>query len=188
VSHLVRADLTYASEYERRVSSCRVRAEQSGVDVVIRSGAVRIQTRHAFDDLARARVAKRASDRPAALVAILPLDDVVASVHGVHALGQILDPEATLESGAVECVDPPADALFRRGSERLRNSAVDVVDEWVPDRTARIRGIHALEPMARDPALLERLLNGLRVVLENDAGEPDPRVERARFVAGIGKR
>ena len=48
---------------------------------------------------------ERSADRPAALVAILPLHDVVARVHRIDTFRKIFDSERTLQPGAVECLE-----------------------------------------------------------------------------------
>ena len=112
--HLVRAHLPHAREYEVRVGRGRVRAHQAGVEVVIGSRAMRIQPRHALDDLTRTWIGHGTPDRPSALVTILPLHHVVARVHWIHALRQELDPESAAQTRTGEGVFPPAHPLERR--------------------------------------------------------------------------
>ena len=102
VAYLVGADLTDASEHERCVGCGSVRAKEAGVDVVVSAGAMGIQAGHCLDDLTGPWIAERATNRPAALIAVLPLHYVITRVHWVHALGQILYAETALQAGAVE--------------------------------------------------------------------------------------
>ena len=184
VPHLVRAHLAHAREHERRVGGRGVGAHQRRVEVVVGARAMRVQARHPLEDLARARVAERAADRPAALVAVLPLHHVVARVHRVGALGEQLGAETHPSARRVR--------TRRSTSARRRASPAHRLREC-PDRcsrrsgcgsaSVRIVGIDALEPVARDPALLERALDRLAVVLERDAEVADARIELARAVA-----
>ena len=185
VADLVRAHLPHARQNEGGVGGGGVCAHQTRIQIVIRARAVRVHARHPFDDLAGARIAERAADRPAALVAVLPLDDVVARVHRIDAVRQELGDESALEASAVERFLPPLHTLQGRGANRLRDAPVDVIANRLLDRRRRIVRVHSLEPMPRRPTDLQRTLDGLCVIFERDAEVSDARIELTRAVARI---
>ncbi len=149
---------------------------------------MRIEPRHAFDDFTRARIAQRPANRPPSLVSVLPHHHVVSRVHWIDAFRQVLDAKRAFETRVVECLDPPAHTLLHRGSDRLRNPAVDIVHDRILDRAVRVRRIHALEAVPSDPSLIEQCLNRLAVVLERDREISDAWIERARLIPGVGQR
>src|SRR5882724_1803746 len=165
-----------------------LRTGEGGHDVVRGAAAVGVHPGHGLEDLAGTRVDQGVADAPAALVAVLPLDDVVAEIHGVGALGQQLDPEAALQARAVERLHPEAGALERRASDRLGNAAIDVVDQRIPDRARGIGGVLPLETMPGDPPALERRLDRLRVVLEADREEVHAGIELPRPITVVRER
>ena len=73
------------------------------------------------------------------------------------------------------------------GSQRLGDSAIDVVDDRILDRRARIRRIHALESMSRDPPHLERTLDRLSVIVEGDAEVADGEVSDEAVEAALSR-
>jgi len=77
----------------------RIGAHQGRVQVVVGARAMAVHARHPLEDLAGARIAQRAADRPAALVAVLPLHHVVARVERIGALGEQLGTEGAGQAG-----------------------------------------------------------------------------------------
>ena len=100
---------------------------------------------------------------------------------------QHLHTERASQASLVERFLPEPRAFDRGRAKRFGDAGIDVVDDRFAERAVRIVRVHALEAMTRDPALLERALNRLRVILERDAEEANPRVERAWPVFRIGQ-
>jgi hypothetical protein len=92
------------------------------------SGAEGSEGDVAFDDLAGAGVGDGFAVAPAAGVAVDPLDDVVADVHGVGAFGEEIDAERVrCPAGGLKGLVPPAGAFEESGSDGFRCAAIDVV-------------------------------------------------------------
>src|SRR5690606_3826931 len=175
MSNLVCSNLPHAAEHEGGVAWRRLRTLQSGIQVVGSAVSVRVHARHALQYLTRARVAQGSAYRPAAFVAIDPLHDVVARVHGIHAIRQHFNPETTTQAGLVERLRPERRSLDRGAQQRLRYTRVHVVRDGIDDRAVRGRLIRSLQTVPGDEALGQRLLQRGTEVAEGDAEVTDPR-------------
>jgi len=86
-----------------------------------------------------------------------PLDNVVANVHGIGALGEHFNPKRILETGGFKRLIPPACTLNQRAANWFRRAAIDVIHDRL-DRLANRRcGILLLQAMSRDDSQVQRL-------------------------------
>ena len=86
--------------------------EEGFGDEVVLAAAEGAEGDVAFDDLAGARVGDLGAVAPAAGVAVDPLDDVVADVHGVGVGGEDVDAEGAFSPACgLEGLIPPARAF-----------------------------------------------------------------------------
>src|SRR5262249_27012097 len=120
-------------ERVRRISGLAVERGGAGLQVAphprSRAAPVRVDPGDAVEDLTGARVALRASDGPAALGPVDPLDARIARVEERRALGKVLDDERVLEAGLLEGVVPPERSPSDGRPLRLRDPAVQVIDD-----------------------------------------------------------
>ncbi len=193
---LVRRELADARQGEhapdRRAGRCRVSAgaREPLEQQPVLAHAQRAQADVTLELLAGARIDHTSAVRPAARRAVHPLDDVVAHVQRVGALGQELDPEGVVETGRLERLQPTSrrPRAARCGSARAPR---DRRSRRSASRTGEVRGgrgrIESLQTMTDDPAPLDRARERRGVVLERDREGAHPRVELARRVARIGQ-
>ncbi len=159
-----------------------IRREQRLGDEVVLASAQAAERHVALQDLAGARVGDRCAVAPATGVAMHPLDDVVAHVHGVGAGGEQIHLEgAGRPAGGLEGFVPPTCAFQQRGTDRLRRTAIDVV----LDGRDGLTGVGAVrvsleEAMAQDKELVQRLAERSGVVAIPGGEVAGVRVEAAR--------
>ncbi len=175
-------------EHVHRLLASAGRAEER-VPVIARGApAVRIELHDGVQDFAGARVHLAHADRPSAPVAVGPLDDRVAHVERVGVGGEVLDDDGVLESGEGEGIVPPENAALGGGTNVGRHSRVDIEGDRL-DRLAQCGfRIFFHQAPARDEAALQRLVVGLREVLEIRPEEADANVLLARLEARLGQR
>ena len=142
-----------------------------------RAPAVRVDPRHAVQDLARARIDLDVSDRPGPLGAVDPLDAGVARVQERRAFGEVLDHEGVPEARLLEGVVPPERCLPDRRALGLGNPAVEVVDDRLDGLGERRLRVLLLEPPADGEVLLDRLGERRRVIEVPARDETDARIE-----------
>ncbi len=167
---------------------CVGRQQRFGDEVVL-AAAEGAEGDVALDDLAGAGVADGGAVAPAAGVAVDPLDDVVADVHGVGAGGEDVDLEGSgSPAGGLECLVPPARAFDERGADGLGGSAVDVVLDG-SDGDARPGAVWVAldEAVADDELLCQRLAERCVVVAIAFGEVTGARRVAARREAGVGK-
>jgi hypothetical protein len=117
-----------------------------------------------------------------------PVDDVVADVHRVRVRRQHLHLERIAEAGRLERLVPPGRALDQRAANRLGRAVVHVVDDRLHRLGHGRRRVLLLQPVPHDPALLDRVGDRGRVVVELDAEHADTRIDHARRVAARAER
>ena len=162
-------------------------ADQAFEDQHVLAHAQRAEQHLAADDLAGARILDHLAVGPAAGGAVDPVDDVVADVERVGALGQIFDPEGVDIAGRLERLAPPGDAFVaaRCGSARARRG-----------RCRRRSGGGRASAARRDRA--SRAGSGWRArrrsagraarIIDHLAAErAGARIEAARLIAGLGQ-
>src|SRR6266851_1631972 len=111
----------------------------------------------ALDDLAGAWVGNLGAVAPASGVAVNPLDDVVADVHGVGVGGEDVDAEGVVPAGSGEGLVPPAGAFEECGADGFGGSTVDVVlDGGYGLAVGLAGGIFFDEAVAGDELLVQR--------------------------------
>ena len=164
------------------------RAEQPLEDQPVLAHAQRAEADVALDHLAGARVDHAAAVGPAAGRAVDPLDDVVADVERVGALGQQLDAEGVAKARRLERRAPTSRRPRRRRRAPARGS---------PDRRSRRSARGPAESAAAGSRLASRwrtiqrrsmrLVERRRVVREADRERARARVEGARLVARVGQ-
>src|SRR5262249_20079490 len=134
-----------------------------------------------------ARVALRASDGPAALGPVDPLDARIARVEERRALGKVLDDERVLEAGLLEGVVPPERSPSDGRPLRLRDPAVQAIDDRLDRLGERRLRVLLDQPPPNGEELLDRLVPARGVVEVAARDEPDPRIERARREPRLGE-
>jgi hypothetical protein len=162
---------------------------EAHVDVVVHQRAVGVHPDHRGEDLAGARVAVGGTHRGAALLPVHPVDDGVAGVHGIDALGKELDPEGVAPPGRLEDAVPPVPAVQEGAPVRLRHRAVQVVDDR-PHRLDELapgvrRRVGRLQPPAHHPALPVVGVEALGEVEERRGVDAGAGVERADRQPGL---
>ena len=140
--------------------------EQGFGDEVVLTSAEAAEGDVSFEDLAGAGVDDGRSVAPAAGVAVDPLDDVEADVHGVGIGGQEINLKGSASpAGSLEGLVPPARAFDERGANGLGCAAVDEVADGSDGLACGNAGGVALdEAVPGDEELVERLAEGCGVV------------------------
>ena len=132
---------------------------------------MRIQLHHGVNDLAGARINVALPHRPSPSGAVRPLDGGIANVHRVSAFGQIFDAQRVLESRLLERRIPPQRSHPRRGTDRLRNGAVEIKHNRLYRLAERGIRIFFLQAPAIHQVTRERLIVGLGKILKAGADE-----------------
>ena len=100
-----------------------------------------------------------------------PLNDIVANVHRIRALGKFLDVEGILEADCLECFIPPFRSIDQCRLDWLRDAWIDVVDNGFFCGAADSTWIALLEAVASDELFADWFSNGGCVIEEAGADE-----------------
>src|SRR5690349_21540507 len=140
-----------------------------------------------FDDFAGSRIDDGRTVRPAARSTMYPLNDVVAQIHRVRPFGHKFHVKGVFVTGRLKSLVPPASPFEKRGANRLRRAAVEIVNDGFYGFAKGGRRISFLEAMPRDEALHDRLAHRCGVIHVGNPEEAAARIVNTRLVAGRGK-
>src|SRR5215472_18293714 len=128
------------------------------------------------------------SHRPSPPRAVGPLDRGVADIQRARAFGQVFHANRVLESCLFKGGSPPQDAAPHRGTDYLRNRAIQIKRQRL-HRLAQARvGVSFLQPPTADENPRDRTIERLREILETLAEESHAHILLAWGVAGGGQR
>src|ERR1700733_1858902 len=166
-----------------------VGGEEGFGDEVVLAAAEGAEGYVALDDLAGAWIDDSGAVAPAASVAVDPLDDVVADVHGVGVGGEKVDAEGVFgPAGGLEGLVPPSGSFKQCGADGFGCAAIDVVlDRGYGFAGGLAGGIFFDEAVADDELLIQWVAKR-RVVVAVGGGEvAGAGIEAARGEAGAGQ-
>src|SRR5215813_431402 len=141
-----------------------------------------------MQDFAGAGIGLRHSDRPAAAIAIGPLNRGITLVQGVGTFRQVFDDQRVAETRLLKCLVPPQRPFSRGGPNRFRNCLIEVEDNWLYRITDGSGGIFLLQAPARDVHLAKRIFVAPREILKTRPEKANTRISDSRLVSGGRKR
>ncbi len=156
-------------------------------DAPVLAHALAAQDHMALEDFPRARIDYRTAIGPAAGLAMHPLDDIVARIERVHALGQELDAIGVFKAGRFKGLRPPVPALDQGLLDQLGRAAIHVIDDGLDHRTGCSGRIDPFQPVALGEAALERGVERGRHVISGHLEGAAARVRRTGFIPVLGQ-
>ena len=189
VAGLVHRQLPQAGERDAHRVVLRTAARFGGAGEPFEYEAVlahplRTKQHRAFDDFPGTRVNDVVAVRPAACLAMNPVDYVVACIERADALRQDLDSQRVDEAGGSECLRPPAGAFDQRAAHRFGRGAVDVKHDRLLDRRRRRARIRLFQTKAMCQPIDDRRIERHRVVADQGRDAAGARIGNPRLVAG----